>query len=340
MKIVSIIIPHYNGKDLLHNCIDSIYNNISIENFEIIVVDNASTDNSVQNIQTLFPDVVIVSSKENVGYSGGCNIGAKHAEGKYLIFLNNDTEHSNQWIEKLVNFLDKNSDVFAAQPKILNINNKEYFDYAGGAGGFIDRFGFPYVKGRLFNTLEKDTGQYNKESKIFWSSGCAMIVKADIFNQLDGFDEIYFAYMEEIDLCWRAQALGYKIFSVPDSLIYHYGKQTIKENTIKSHYLNHRNSWILFFKNSYTFDYGTLIVKRLLLDWMALVYSVLTLDIRRFIAIILAELWLLLFTIKIIDTRKNNNVVHLDNIYNKSIAIDYFFKRKKYFSQIEDSKSL
>ena len=124
MKIVSIIIPHYNGKDLLYNCIDSIYNNISIENFEIIVVDNASTDNSVQNIQTLFPDVVIVSSKENVGYSGGCNIGAKHAEGKYLIFLNNDTEHSNQWIEKLVNFLDKNPDVFAAQPKILNINNK------------------------------------------------------------------------------------------------------------------------------------------------------------------------------------------------------------------------
>ena len=340
MKIVSIIIPHYNGKDLLYNCIDSIYNNITIENFEIIVVDNASTDDSVKHIETSFPEVIIVKNKNNVGYSGGCNIGAGNANGKYLLFLNNDTEHSNQWIEKLVNFLDENPDVFSAQPKILNINNKEYFDYAGGAGGFIDHFCFPYVKGRIFNTLEKDTGQYDQQSKIFWSSGAAMIVRADIFNQLNGFDEIYFAYMEEIDLCWRAQALGYKIFSVPDSLIYHYGKQTIKANTIKSHYLNHRNSWILFFKNSYTFDYGTLIVKRLLLDWMALVYSVLTLDIRRFIAIILAELWLLLFTIKIIDTRKNNNVVHLDNIYNKSIAIDYFFKRKKYFSQIEDSKSL
>jgi len=340
MKIVSIIIPHYNGKDLLYNCIDSIYNNITIENFEIIVVDNASTDDSVKHIETSFPEVIIVKNKNNVGYSGGCNIGAENANGKYLLFLNNDTEHSNQWIEKLVNFLDENPDVFSAQPKILNINNKEYFDYAGGAGGFIDHFCFPYVKGRIFNTLEKDTGQYNQQSKIFWSSGAAMIVRADIFNQLNGFDEIYFAYMEEIDLCWRAQALGYKIFSIPDSLIYHYGKQTIKENTIKSHYLNHRNSWILFFKNSHTFDYGILIIKRLILDWMALVYSLLTLDVRRFFAIVLAELWIIVFGIKIINVRKNNHIARLDNIYRKSVAVDYFFKRKKYFSQIEDSKSL
>ena len=256
MKIVSIIIPHYNGKKLLYNCINSIYQNIDIDNFEIIVVDNASTDNSIKNIQNLFSDVVVVSNKKNIGYSGGCNIGAQHAKGKYLIFLNNDTEHSDRWIEKLVDFLEEHPSAFAAQPKVLNINNKEYFDYAGGAGGFIDCFGFPYVKGRLFNTLEKDTGQYDKPSEIFWSSGAAMIVRADIFNQLSGFDEVYFAYMEEIDLCWRAQALGYKIWSVPSAFIYHYGKQTIKENTIKSHYLNHRNSWILFFKNSFTFNYG------------------------------------------------------------------------------------
>ena len=340
MKIVSIIIPHYNGKELLHNCINSIYQNINIENFEIIVVDNGSKDDSVKNIKQLFSDVIIISNKENIGYSGGCNIGAKNAEGKYLIFLNNDTEHSKDWIEKLVSFLDSNPDTFAAQPKILNIKNKEYFDYAGGAGGFIDRFGFPYVKGRIFNTLEKDNGQYNKASKIFWSSGAAMIVRADMFNQLNGFDEVYFAYMEEIDLCWRAQALGYKIWSVPDSFIYHYGKQTIKENTIKSHYLNHRNSWILFFKNSFTFHYGILIAKKLLLDWMALIYSVITLDIRRFIAILCAEIWILFSVNKIVKLRKNNHIVRLDNIYHKSIAIDYFFKRKKYFSQIEDNSSL
>ena len=340
MKIVSIIIPHYNGKKLLHNCISSIYQNINIDNFETIVVDNASTDDSVKNIKDLFSDVVIVSNKENIGYSGGCNIGAQQAKGKYLIFLNNDTEHSDGWIEKLVDFLEKHPDTFAVQPKVLNINNKEYFDYAGGAGGFIDRFGFPYVKGRLFNTLEKDTGQYDEPSEIFWSSGAAMIVRADIFNQLNGFDEVYFAYMEEIDLCWRAQALGYKIWSIPNAYVYHYGKQTIKDNTVKSHYLNHRNSWILFLKNSFTFDYGILILKRLVLDWMALIYSVLTFDFTRFIAIIYAEIWILFSLIKIIKIRKNNHIIQLDNIYNKSIAIDYFIKRKKYFSQIDNNNSL
>ena len=340
MKIVSIIIPHYNGKKLLHNCISSIYQNINIDNFEIIVVDNASTDDSVKNIKGLFSDVVIVSNKENIGYSGGCNIGAQQAKGKYLIFLNNDTEHSDGWIEKLVDFLEKHPDTFAAQPKVLNINNKEYFDYAGGAGGFIDRFGFPYVKGRLFNTLEKDTGQYDEPSEIFWSSGAAMIVRSDIFNQLNGFDEVYFAYMEEIDLCWRAQALRYKIWSIPNAYVYHYGKQTIKENTVKSHYLNHRNSWILFLKNSFTFDYGILILKRLVLDWMALIYSALTFDFTRFIAIIYAEIWILFSLIKIIKIRKNNHIIQLDNIYNKSIAIDYFIKRKKYFSQIDNNNSL
>jgi GT2 family glycosyltransferase len=146
--------------------------------------------------------------------------------------------------------------------------------------------------------------------------------------------------MEEIDLCWRAQSLGYKIWSVPDTLIYHYGKQTIKQNTIKSHYLNHRNSWILFFKNSFTFDYGLLIIQRLLLDWMALIYSIISLDVRRFIAILRAELWLLFSINKIMSLRKNNHIVQLDNIYNGSIALDYFFKRKKYFSQIDDKSSL
>ena len=280
MKLVSIIIPHYNGKELLYNCINSIYQNIDIKNFEIIVVDNGSTDDSVHNIKQLFSEVVIISNQNNVGYSGGCNIGAQSAQGKYLLFLNNDTEHSKGWIEKLVNFLDSHPDTFAVQPKILNIKNREYFDYAGGSGGFLDHYGFPYVKGRIFNTLEKDTGQYDKASEIFWSSGAAMMVRGDIFNQLNGFDEVYFAYMEEIDLCWRAQSLQYKIWSVPDALIYHYGKQTIKQNTIKSHYLNHRNSWILFFKNSFTFYYGLLIIQRLLLDWMALIYSIISLDIR------------------------------------------------------------
>ena len=334
MNMVSIIIPHYNGEDLLYNCIDSIYKNISIKDFELIVVDNASTDDSINRIKSNFQNVKIISSNSNLGYSGGCNLGATHASGKYLLFLNNDTEHSNEWIEKLVYFLDSNSKIAAVQPKILNIHNKKLFDYAGGAGGFIDKFCFPFVQGRIFHTLEEDHNQYNNPSRIFWASGAAFMIRSNIFKTLEGFDKVYFAYMEEIDLCWRAQAMGYKIYSVPDSFVYHYGKQTIKENTIKSHYLNHRNSWILFFKNSFTFNYGILIIQRLVLDWMALAYSVMTLDIRRFFAILFAQIWILFFAGKIIKIRRNNQITQLDNIYDKSIAIDYFFKRKKYFSQI------
>ena len=334
MNMVSIIIPNYNGGYLLYNCIDSIYKNISIKDFEIIVVDNGSTDNSINRVKSNFQNVEIISSNSNLGYSGGCNLGATHASGKYLLFLNNDTEHSNEWIEKLVHFLDSNSKIAAVQPKILNIHNKKLFDYAGGAGGFIDKFCFPFVQGRIFHTLEEDHNQYNNPSRIFWASGAAFMIRSNIFKTLEGFDKVYFAYMEEIDLCWRAQAMGYKIYSVPDSFVYHYGKQTIKENTIKSHYLNHRNSWILFFKNSFTFNYGILIIQRLVLDWMALAYSVMTLDIRRFFAILFAQIWILFFAGKIIKIRRNNQITQLDNIYDKSIAIDYFFKRKKYFSQI------
>lgn len=334
MNMVSIIIPNYNGGDLLYNCINSIYENISIKDFEIIVVDNGSTDNSINRVKSNFQNVEIISSNSNLGYSGGCNLGATHASGKYLLFLNNDTEHSNEWIEKLVHFLDSNSKIAAVQPKILNIHNKKLFDYAGGAGGFIDKFCFPFVQGRIFHTLEEDHNQYNNPSRIFWASGAAFMIRSNIFKTLEGFDKVYFAYMEEIDLCWRAQAMGYKIYSVPDSFVYHYGKQTIKENTIKSHYLNHRNSWILFFKNSFTFNYGILIIQRLVLDWMALAYSVMTLDIRRFFAILFAQIWILFFSGKIIKIRRDNQITQLDNIYDKSIAIDYFFKRKKYFSQI------
>ena len=334
MNMVSIIIPNYNLGDLLYNCIDSIYKNISIKDFEIIVVDNGSTDNSINRVKSNFQNVEIISSNSNLGYSGGCNLGATHASGKYLLFLNNDTEHSNEWIEKLVYFLDSNSKIAAVQPKILNIHNKKLFDYAGGAGGFIDKFCFPFVQGRIFHTLEEDHNQYNNPSRIFWASGAAFMIRSNIFKTLEGFDKVYFAYMEEIELCWRAQAMGYKIYSVPDSFVYHYGKQTIKENTIKSHYLNHRNSWILFFKNSFTFNYGILIIQRLVLDWMALAYSVMTLDIRRFFAILFAQIWILFFAGKIIKIRRNNQITQLDNIYDKSIAIDYFFKRKKYFSQI------
>ena len=337
MNMVSIIIPHYNGEDLLYNCIDSIYKNISIKDFELIVVDNASTDDSINRIKSSFESVKIISSNSNLGYSGGCNLGATHASGKYLLFLNNDTEHSSEWIEKLVHFLDSNSNIAAVQPKILNIYNKKLFDYAGGTGGFIDKFCFPFVQGRIFDTLEEDHGQYNNPSKIFWASGAAIMIRSNVFKELEGFDKIYFSYMEEIDFCWRVQSLGYEVWSFPSSYIYHHGPyKNFRKSSINSYYLNHRNSWILFLKNSYNFNYGLSIVLKLLLDWIALAYSLLRLNLKQHLGIIKAHWWLCFSLYKIFKLRKENQykLNQLDNIYSGSIVVDYFLRRKKYFSQI------
>ena len=190
MMKLSNIIPHHNGKKLLHDCLQSIYHNISIDSFEIIVVDNLSTDDSAEEAKRNFPSIVLLISENNLGYSGGCNLGAKNAVGKYVIFLNNDTIHTKNWIEELINFLDKNPHAGAAQPKILNAINKDTFDYAGGAGGYIDKYCFPFVRGRLFNTLEKDLKQYDNAKKIFWASGACMVLSKDTFNKIGGFDEI------------------------------------------------------------------------------------------------------------------------------------------------------
>ena len=335
MKL-SIIIPHHNGEELLFNCLESILNQISIKDFEIIVVDNGSIDDSANKAKEKFPSINLLKSETNLGYSGGCNFGAKNAKGEYTIFLNNDTLHTKNWIEELIGFLDKNPQAGAAQPKILNATNKDTFDYAGGAGGYIDKYCFPFVRGRIFNSLEKDSNQYDDIKKIFWASGAAFIIRTELLRELNYFDNIYFAYMEEIDLCWRLQALGLGIWHVPTSIVYHYGKQTIKENTFKSHYLNHRNSWILFIKNSATFEKGLLIIKRFILDLMAAVYSILTFDINRFLAIFASHLWLVYNFKTLLNIRLSNDLRHhkLDLIYQRSIAIDYFFRRKKIFNQI------
>ena len=335
MKL-SIIIPHHNGEELLFNCLESILNQISIQDFEIIVVDNGSIDDSADKAKEKFPSINLLKSETNLGYSGGCNFGAKNAKGEYTIFLNNDTLHTKNWIEELIGFLDKNPQAGAAQPKILNATNKDTFDYAGGAGGYIDKYCFPFVRGRIFNSLEKDSNQYDDNKKIFWASGAAFIIRTELLRELNYFDNIYFAYMEEIDLCWRLQALGLGIWNVPTSVVYHFGKQTIKENTFKSHYLNHRNSWILFIKNSATFEKGLLIIKRFILDLMAAVYSILTFYINRFLAIFASHLWLVYNFKTLLNIRLSNHLRHhkLDLIYQRSIAIDYFFRRKKIFNQI------
>ena len=200
---VSIVIPHWNNVDVLSECLESILNT-DFENFETIVVDNASTDNSVASVRSNYPNVKLIENDKNYGYAGGCNIGAEAASGDFLIFLNNDTVQEKDWISNLIKTINSDDKIAAVQPKILNYYDRNVFDYAGGSGGHMDIYCFPFARGRIFSFQENDEGQYNNKEKCFWSSGTCFMVRRELFQKAGGFDDSFFAHMEEIDLCWRA----------------------------------------------------------------------------------------------------------------------------------------
>ncbi|MBT6866733.1 MAG: glycosyltransferase family 2 protein, partial [Candidatus Marinimicrobia bacterium] len=246
--IVSVIIPHWNGIDVLSECLDSL-KKTNFDSFEIIVSENASSDGSQAWVKENHPDVILVENDKNYGYAGGCNRGANLAKGKYLLFLNNDTIQDPNWLQPLVDRLESDSSIAAVQPKILNYYKRDVFDYAGGSGGFMDIFCFPFARGRLFLNQEKDTGQYDEAQSCFWASGTAMMVRKNIFESAGKFDETFFAHMEEIDLCWRFQAMGFKIWAEPKSIVYHKNAVSLPMHSHRKYYLNHRNSLLMLFGN-------------------------------------------------------------------------------------------
>jgi len=218
--LVSIIIPHWNGIDVLSECIDSL-NNTKYSNFEIIVVDNASSDDSVKWINNNHPKINIVENDQNYGYAGGCNRGIKISKGDYIVFLNNDTIQEKNWLSNLVSFMNNHPDCAAVQPKILNYYERDKFDYAGGSGGHMDVLCYPFARGRLFLEQEIDNKQYDDDTQCFWASGTAIMVRKKYFLEVEKFDENFFAHMEEIDLCWKLQLKGYKVYVNPKSVVYH-----------------------------------------------------------------------------------------------------------------------
>ena len=337
--IVSIIIPHHNNSEILIDCINALYKS-TITKLEVIVVDNASTDSSYDDITTTFTNVIIKKSDVNLGYAGGCNLGAQIANGKYLLFLNNDTIMNKNCIEFLIRRIEKNDEISSVQPKILNIDNQSYFDYAGASGGFIDYLVFPFTRGRIFNHIEKDVGQYDSPMKIFWASGAGFLTKKDIFIRLGGFDNNLFSHMEEIDYHWKCYLSNYEVWVEPKAEIYHYGGKTLPMNSAKKTYYNHRNSLILLLSN-YSFIYSFLFfLLRFPLEIISSIKELITFRFKHFIYHYIAILWIL-FHPKIIFQRralinKNRSIkdIELFNrgvIFKKSIVMNYFLlRRKKY----------
>ena len=339
-KNLSIIIPHLHGFNILDECITSIIQYTNDVNYEIIVINNNSIDGSIEKIKKKFSDLTIIDSNTNRGYAGGCNLGAKNAMGKYLLFLNNDTIITENAIEILLNEIQINNNISSVQPKIKNYHNKEVFEYAGGSGGYIDYLAYPFARGRIFNTIEKDEGQYEDKKKIFWASGTAFLTRKEIFNKIGGFDETLFAHMEEIDYHWKCLLHKYDIYVIPKSIIYHKGGETLQYGTHKKIYLNHRNSMVLFLTNHIKLSFN-MIMKRLILEKLAALYYLLTGKIGGFIAVLKALIWILLNRkyIKMRRAEIKKTVPHDSNIPEQlmvpySIVKKYYNQNKKTFQEL------
>ena len=343
-NLVSIIIPHYNNETILLNCLKSIYES-TYKNFEIIVVDNASTDNSIINAKSLYPNINIVKSKSNLGYAGGCNLGSKEANGEFLFFLNNDTVIESSCIELLINKINSNNNISSVQPKILNLKNKKYFDYAGASGGFIDYLVFPFTRGRIFNTIEEDKKQYDGSKKIFWASGAGFLTKKNIFKKLSGFDEKFFAHMEEIDYHWKSYLAGYSVWVDPKAILYHLGGGTLAMQSPKKTYLNHRNSLILLLSNYSFFRSILYFIIRLPLEIISSLKDLFLFRPIHFLYHYIALFSLIPNIILIKNRRKNiariraisdKELMSSGMIYMKSIVIKYFFMSKKIYKDLKN----
>lgn len=265
MKL-AIVILNWNGKKLLEEFLPSVIEHSKEAN--IYLADNASTDGSVPFVKTTYPNIKIVLNKKNGGYAKGYNDALQNIDADIFCLLNNDVEVTKNWLTPIIKTFKDYTTTAIIQPKILDFKNKEYFEYAGAAGGFIDKYGYPYCRGRIFNTLEKDSGQYNDTTEIFWATGACLFVKSNVFKELHGFDEHFFAHMEEIDLCWRAKNLGYSIKYIGGSEIYHVGGATLNTINPKKTYLNFRNSLFTLIKNA-NGNLLFIILIRLVLDGFA-----------------------------------------------------------------------
>ncbi len=331
---VAVVILNWNGKHFLEKYLSDVIAS-TYQNKKIIVADNASTDDSINFLKQHFPTVEIILNKTNEGFAKGYNTALKKISADYFVLLNSDVEVTPGWIEPIVKLMEKDKTIGACQPKLLDEKNKKYFEYAGACGGWIDTFGYPFARGRVLEEMEEDLGQYNKAIPCFWASGAAMFVRAALFNSLGGFEEYFFAHQEEIDLCWRMQRAGYKIYVEPASVVYHVGGGTLPKGNTKKTYLNFRNNLIMIYKNSSASSLFLKMPIRFGLDALAAYRGLFAGEGGYFIAIAKAHLhfakWVLFQKKKPGQFETKN--LKLNGTYNGSILWQYYFRNKKTFSE-------
>ncbi|WP_396192064.1 glycosyltransferase family 2 protein [Flavobacterium sp.] len=326
-KKIAVVILNWNGAKLLEQFLPSIVS--FSDEATIYVADNASTDTSIEVVKSKFPSVKIIQNDSNYGFANGYNVALKNVEEDYYCLLNSDVEVTANWLTPILSTFENEKEIAIIQPKILDFKNKEVFEYAGAAGGFIDKYGYPFCRGRIFDTIEKDLNQYDDEREIFWATGACFFVRKEVYRKLNGFDGDFFAHQEEIDLCWRAFNLGYKAKYTYKSVVYHVGGATLNEGNPRKTFLNFRNSLLMLLKNLPKNQLFKIIFIRLVLDGIAGVQFIVKGKFKHCFAIVKAHYS---FFGLISRNLKKRNAIQKQNYYHtKSIVHRYFVKNGKVF---------
>ncbi len=339
MKKVAVVILNWNGKELLEKFLPSVMQYTDHPDVEIVVADNASSDDSLRFLSSSYPSVRQIRLSENYGFAEGYNKALQDVNAQYLVLLNSDVEVTDGWLMPMVEYLDTNFDVAAIQPKILAQKNKTHFEYAGASGGFIDKYGYPFCRGRIFQSVEKDNGQYNSPINILWASGACLLIRSQDFFQSGGFDGSFFAHMEEIDLCWRLNTLGRRVVCIPSSIVYHVGAATLKKESPRKTYLNFRNNLIMLYKNLPQKTLKRIMIIRLILDYIAAIQFAITGKWANAKEVIRAHR-------DFYDNRKKYRSAralnlqkcveqHIATVYPKSILFAYYLQSIKTFSALK-----
>jgi GT2 family glycosyltransferase len=336
----AIVILNWNGRKFLEQFLPIVAAN-TCPGAEVIIADNASTDDSISYLREHHPGLRIITLDRNYGFAGGYNASLSQVKADYYVLLNSDVEVAPGWMEPIIRLLESDPTIGACQPKIRMFANKSSFEYAGAAGGWLDHLGYPFARGRVFDVCEIDSGQYDETEPIFWASGAALFIRANLYHQLGGLEGFFFAHQEEIDLCWRLQLAGYKVYCCPKSVVYHVGGGTLPKGNQRKVFLNFRNNLIMMAKNLPPEQWLWKLPLRFLLDSISAWKSLFAGEAIYFWAILEAHLaffkWLMVSRRKSLYPSKKR--ARLDGWYSGSIVWQYFIRGKKTFAEIVKSKT-
>jgi len=338
LKNIAVVILNWNGIGFLQNFLPSVIQYTDHHLADIYVADNGSTDRSMEWLSEIHPDVKTIILGENYGFAQGYNLALQQISAPYYLLLNSDIEVTENWLEPMYRIMESDQNIAACMPKIKAFHTKSHFEYAGAAGGYIDKYGFPFCRGRIFHHIEEDHGQYDDTREVFWASGACLLIRSDLYVKAGGLDPFFFAHMEEIDLCWRLKNMGYKIMFCHESTVFHLGGGTLPKKNHRKTYLNFRNNLILLIKNLTPRKYKRTLITRTLLDKVAAFYFLAKLEIGGFHAVLKAYCSVLANLRRIRKSRqairKEIQLSHHDEIYPKSIVLHFFLKGKRKFKDL------